>query len=205
MSESPGADRGEGDRKYSTITGSTNTSNHMSTTTTASEPTSASTRTAPRIPPGMHTVTPHLVCANTPAAIEFYKKAFGAAEITRIAGPDGRIWHAQIKIGDSPIMLVDEFPEMGSRGPKSIGATPVTLHLYVDNADVTFNQAVRAGCSVRMPLADMFWGDRYGLLEDPFGHSWSVATHQRDICEEELAEIARNMHMGPECGGGASA
>jgi len=155
-----------------------------------------------RIPPGMHTVTPHLVCAGASAAIEFYKNAFGAAEMSRVAGPDGRIWNAQIKIGDSPVMLVDEFPEMGSRGPRALGGTAVTIHLYVDDADVTFAQAVRAGCTVRMPLADMFWGDRYGLLDDPFGHSWSIATHQRDVCEDELAAVVQKFAAeGGGCGG----
>ena len=174
-------------------------------TTTMPTVTKPSRRTVPTVPPTMHTVTPHLVCADTPAAIAFYKKAFGAEEISRLAGPDGRIWHAQIKIGDSPVMLVDEFPEMGSRGPKSLGGTAVTLHLYVDDAEVTFAQAVRAGCSVRMPLADMFWGDRYGVLEDPFGHSWSVAMHLRDVCEDELAEAVRQISAGSGmcCGGQA--
>jgi uncharacterized glyoxalase superfamily protein PhnB len=151
----------------------------------------------------MHTITPHLVCADAAAAIEFYKKAFGAAETGRVTGPNGRIWHAQVKIGDSPLMLVDEFPEMGSRGPKALGGTAVTIHLYVDDADATFDHAVRAGCTVCMPLADMFWGDRYGLLQDPFGHSWSVATHQRDVCEEEMAAAIKQISENPEmgCGG----
>lgn len=173
---------------------------NSSTVSTASQP---ATRRAPSVPPGMHTVTPHLVCSDTPAAIAFYKKAFGAHEISRLAGPDGRIWHAQIKIGDSFVMLVDEFPEMDSRGPKTLGGSPVTLHLYVDDADVTFRQAVGAGCTVRIPLADMFWGDRYGLLEDPFGHSWSVATHQRDVCEDELAAAVRQVSANPGMCSGA--
>lgn len=176
----------------------------MSTKTTNAPAPSSAQSTPPRIPIGMHTVTPHLVCAGASAAIEFYQRAFGAAEITRVAGPDGRIWHAQIKIGDSPVMLVDEFPEMGSRGPKALGGTAVTIHLFVDDADVTFAQAVRAGCTVRMPLADMFWGDRYGLVDDPFGHSWSIATHQRDVCEEELAQVVQKIALsGDFCGGAA--
>lgn len=168
----------------------------MSTTTAPATSASARTSDTPRIPPDMHTITPHLVCADAAAAIEFYKKAFGAAEVGRVAGPDGRIWHAQVKIGDSHLMLVDEFPAMGSRGPKSLGGSPVTIHLYVDDADATFAHAVKSGCTVCMPLADMFWGDRYGVLVDPFGHSWSIATHMRDVCEDEIAaavkEIAAN-------------
>jgi len=174
----------------------------MNTTTLPKR--AATHRTTPRIPPGMHTVTPHLVCAGAAAAIEFYKKAFGAAEVSRVAGPDGRIWNAQIKIGDSHLMLVDEFPEMGSRGPRALGGTAVTIHLYVDDADVTFAQAVRSGCTVRMPLADMFWGDRYGLLDDPFGHSWSVATHQRDVCEDELAVAMQQVVAHGGCGSSSS-
>lgn len=170
-------------------------------TTTAPEKTRNPARPVSRVPEDMHTLTPHLVCADSAAAIEFYKKAFGAAEIMRLAGPDGRIWHARIKIGDSHVMLVDEFPEMGSRGPLGLGGSAVTLHLYVDDADVTFAQAVRAGCTVCMPLADMFWGDRYGVLKDPFGHSWSVATHQRDVCEDELAAAARAFAAHPDCPG----
>lgn len=168
----------------------------MNTTTTPPKSSASSARSVPRVPPGMRTVTPHLVCASSAAAIEFYEKAFGAAEVSRLAGPDGRIWHAQIKIGDSHLMLVDEFPEMGSRGPKALGGSPVTIHLYVDDADVTFAQAVRAGCTVRMPLEDMFWGDRYGIVEDPFGHGWSIAHHQRDVCEDEIAAAVRNFSSG---------
>jgi PhnB protein len=138
------------------------------------------------IPEGMHTITPHLVCAGAADAIEFYKKAFNAKERGRMAGPGGKLIHAQLSIGDSALMLVDEFPEMGGVGPKSLKGTPVTMHLYVENADAAFTQAVAAGATVKMPLADMFWGDRYGLLEDPFGHQWSIATHMRDLSPEQM-------------------
>jgi len=139
------------------------------------------------IPEGYHTLTPHLVVKGASQAIEFYKKAFGAEEIIRLPGPDGKsLMHAAIKIGDSPLFLADEFPGMGSMGPHSIGGTPVTIHVYVEDVDTVFNQAVAAGAQVRMPLADMFWGDRYGLITDPFGHSWSLATHKEDLTPEEI-------------------
>jgi PhnB protein len=144
------------------------------------------------IPEGHHTLTPHLVVKGASQAIEFYKKAFGAEEITRVPGPDGKsLIHAAIKIGDSRLFLVDEFPEMGSRGPHSIGGTSVTIHVYVEDVDTVFNQAVTAGAQVRMPLADMFWGDRYGLVTDPFGHSWSLATHKEDLTPDEISKRAQ--------------
>ena len=138
------------------------------------------------IPPGMHSVTPHLVCAGAANAIEFYKKAFKAEELGRIDGPDGKLVHGMIKIGDSMLMLVDEYPEWDSLGPNARKGTSVTLHLYVEDADTQFKQAIDAGCSVRMPLDDMFWGDRYGIVQDPFGHLWSIATHIRDASPEEI-------------------
>ena len=134
----------------------------------------------------LHTVTPHLVCAGAADAIEFYKKAFGAEEIIRLPGPDGKIMHACLKIGDSAIMLADEFPAFGSRGPKALGGSPVTIHLNVDDADAFAGRAADAGAKITMPVADMFWGDRYGQLEDPFGHRWSVAHHVRDMTAEEI-------------------
>ncbi len=143
------------------------------------------------IPEGMHTVTPHLVCAGAADAIEFYKKAFNAVERGRMPGPDGRLMHAQITIGDSSIMLVDEMPEWGALGPKALKGTPVTIHLYVEDADAAFERAVAAGATVKMPLEDMFWGDRYGRVEDPFGHSWSIATHIRDVSPEEMQQAAQ--------------
>lgn len=152
-----------------------------------------STPAVKAIPEGMHALTPHLVCAGAADAIEFYKKAFNAVELVRLPGPQGRLMHASLRIGDSTLMLVDEMPEHGALGPKALKGSPVTIHLYVENADATFEQAVAAGAKVTMPLADMFWGDRYGQLEDPFGHRWSVATHQRDVTPEEMQEAMRKM------------
>ncbi|MFC0134559.1 glyoxalase [Massilia eurypsychrophila] len=143
------------------------------------------------IPEGMHSVTPHLVIAGAADAIEFYKKAFGAVEHARMAGPGGKVMHAQITIGDSHVMLADDFPDWGSVGPKALGGTPVTLHLYVPNADEVFQRALDAGATVKMPICDAFWGDRYGILTDPFGHSWSVATHIKDMTPEEMAEAGK--------------
>lgn len=145
------------------------------------------------IPEGMHTVTPHLVCARAAEAIEFYKRAFGAHELSRLPGDDGRIMHAALRIGGSVIMLTEECPEWNSLGPLALKGSPVTLHLYVEDADRSFDQAVAAGATVRMPVAEMFWGDRYGVLEDPFGHRWSVATHVRDLAPEEIQDGMRRM------------
>jgi uncharacterized glyoxalase superfamily protein PhnB len=138
------------------------------------------------IPEGMHSLTPHLVCKGAGDAIEFYKRAFNAVEIGRMPGPDGKLMHAQIRIGDSALMLVDEMPDWGVLGPKTLGGSPVTIHLYVEDADAAFTQAEAAGAKVKMPLADMFWGDRYGQVEDPFGHYWSIATHTRDLTPDEI-------------------
>lgn len=143
------------------------------------------------VPEGMRTVTPHLTCGGAADAIEFYKRAFGAVELTRLPGPGGKLLHAMIRIDDSNVMLVDEFPAHGSFGPKAMKGSPVTLHLYVDDVDAVFRRAVDAGAKVTMPVADMFWGDRYGRLEDPFGHQWSVATHVRDVKPEEMQEAMR--------------
>jgi uncharacterized glyoxalase superfamily protein PhnB len=151
----------------------------------------ASTTVKP-IPDGMRSVTPHLVCDGAAAAIDFYKAAFGATEGGRMPGPDGRLMHAQITIGDSAVMLVDENPKFGMLGPKSLKGTPVTIHLYVPDVDAFVARAVAAGAKVVMPLADMFWGDRYGLLEDPFGHRWSVATHIKDLSPAEWAQAMKD-------------
>ncbi len=134
----------------------------------------------------LHTVTPHLVCSSAAKAIEFYKEAFGAKEVMRLAGPDGSLWHACVTIGDSAVMLVDEFPGMGSVGPKALKGTPVTIHLNVPDVDGVVEQAVATGAKVIMPVGDMFWGDRYGIVEDPFGHKWSVATHLRAMTVDEI-------------------
>jgi PhnB protein len=145
------------------------------------------------IPEGMHTVTPHLICAGAADAIEFYKKAFNAIETGRLSDPQGKLMHAGIRIGDSVVMLVDEFPDWGKFGPKSLKGSPVTIHLYVEDVDATFERAVGAGAKITMPLEDTFWGDRYGVLEDPFGHHWSVATHVRDVSPEEMQQAAQKM------------
>jgi PhnB protein len=144
------------------------------------------------IPEGFHTVTPYLVVKGASEAIEWYERAFGAEEVERMPMPDGeRLMHALVRIGDSFVMLADELPESGSKGPKALGGTPVTLNLYVEDVDAVFERAVASGAEVTMPVADMFWGDRYGRLVDPFGHSWSIATHIRDVSPEEIAEAAK--------------
>lgn len=145
------------------------------------------------IPEGMHSLTPHLVCADAAAAIEFYKKAFNAVEVMRLPGPDGKLMHASLRVGDSALMLVDESPDWGMLGPKALKGTPVTIHLYVPDTDAAVAQAVAAGAKVTMPAADMFWGDRYAQLEDPFGHRWSVATHQRDLSLQQIQAGMREM------------
>jgi len=148
------------------------------------------------IPPDFHALTPHLVCHGAAQAIDFYVKAFGAIELARLPGPDGRLMHAMLRIGDSPLMLVDDFPEHGSQSPLALKGSPVTLHHYVENADAAFARAVDAGARVIMPLADMFWGDRYGVLEDPFGHRWSIATHLRACTPEEMKAAMATMCSG---------
>jgi PhnB protein len=150
------------------------------------------------IPDGMHSLTPYLICANAADAIKFYAKAFNAVEQFSMPGPGGKVMHACLKIGDSMLMLTDEWPDHNTLGPNSLKGTPVMIHHYVEDVDASFKQAVDAGATVVMPVADMFWGDRYGQLKDPFGHSWSLATHKRDLSPEE---IQKNMQaMGSECG-----
>jgi PhnB protein len=142
-------------------------------------------------PSGMHTVTPHLVCAGAADAIRFYINAFGAVEECRLPGPDGKIMHAMIRIGDSAVMLADEFPECGGLSPKSLNGSPVTLHLYVEDVDAAMQRAADAGGEVTMPPQDMFWGDRYGQMRDPYGHRWSLATHIRDVTPDEMQEAMK--------------
>ena len=137
-------------------------------------------------PEGYHTATPYLIVRDAARAIEFYKKAFGAKELMRMAEPSGKIGHAEIKIGDSPIMLADEVPGMGYRSPESLGGSPVSILLYVEDVDAVFNQAVAAGAKVQRPVADQFYGDRTGGVTDPFGHVWYVATHIEDVSPEEM-------------------
>lgn len=155
-----------------------------------------------KIPQGMHSVTPHLICAGAARAIDFYVKAFGATESARLPGPDGRLMHAAVRIGDSTVMLVDEMPEWGALSPKSLKGSPVTIHLYVDDVDAFVARAVKAGAKVTMPVEDAFWGDRYGKLEDPFGHHWSVATPVREVSMEEAQKAMNQMASSmqkPEC------
>lgn len=142
------------------------------------------------IPDGYHSLTPYLVVSGGAAAIDFYRKAFGAQELMRMPGPDGKLMHAEIKIGDSILMLGDENPQMGARSPKSLGGTPASVLLYVENVDAVFDRAVKAGAKVVMPVEDMFWGDRYAKLEDPFGHLWQLATHKEDVTPEEMGRRA---------------
>ena len=146
------------------------------------------------IPPDYHTVSPHLAVRGGVEAMEFYKKAFSAEERGRIMTPDGKqLMHGEVKIGDSIVMLGEENPQRGCPGPQSVGGTTVSLYLYVQDADRVFNQATAAGAKSVMPVADMFWGDRYGKLEDPFGHHWSVATHVRDVSPEEAQQAMQKM------------
>jgi PhnB protein len=151
------------------------------------------TARAKSIPDGMHTVTPHLICAGAADAIEFYKKAFGATEKSRLPSSDGRLLHAAIQIGDSTVMLTDEWLQMEALGPNALKGSPVTIHLYVDDVDAFTARAVAAGAKMKMPVNDMFWGDRYGQLEDPFGHRWSVATHLRVVSPEEMQQAMQKM------------
>jgi PhnB protein len=138
------------------------------------------------IPDGYHTVTPYLIVKDAARAIEFYKKAFGASELMRLVMPGGKVGHAEIKIGNSPIMLADEFPEMDIRGPQALGGTPVGILLYLDDVDARFSQAIAAGATVDRPVKDQFYGDRSGTLVDPFGHKWTIATHKEDVAPEEM-------------------
>lgn len=142
------------------------------------------------IPQGYHTVTPYLVVNDGNRALEFYKKAFGAIETVRMGGPGGKIGHAEFRIGDSMIMLADEMAGGGCKSPQSLGGSPVSIFLYVDDVDSVFNQAVNAGAKTEMPPQDMFWGDRYGKLTDPFGHNWALATHIEDVAPEEMKRRA---------------
>lgn len=143
------------------------------------------------IPKGYHTVTPYLAVKDAAKAIEFYKRAFGAKEVDRMPGPGGQgIMHAEITIGDSHVMLSDEFPGSGCSSPQSLGGTTCQIFLYVQDVDSAYQQAVSAGATAKMPPADMFWGDRFGQLADPFGHQWGLATHKEDVSPEEMKKRA---------------
>jgi PhnB protein len=143
------------------------------------------------IPEGYHSVTPYLIVSGAAAALEFYEKAFGAVEVLRIDAPDGKVGHAEVKIGDSHVMLADEFPDMGAASPKTVGGSPVGLLLYVPDVDAVFSRAVSAGATVRYPVNDKFYGDRAGTVVDPFGHQWTVATHKEDLSVEEVQRRAK--------------
>ena len=147
-------------------------------------------------PPHMQVLSPHLVCAGAADAIAFYKKAFGATEMVRMPGKDGKLMHACVEVCGSSVMLADEMREWGALSPKTLKGTPVTIHLYVDDVDQFVKRAVKAGATVKMPVADMFWGDRYGVIEDPFGHRWSIATHQRAVTDKEMREAMKAMQSG---------
>ena len=138
------------------------------------------------IPEGLHSLTPHITVRDAAKAIEYYKRAFGAEEKGRFAGPDGKIMHASLRIGDSALYLNDEFPEMGCSSPLTHGGSGVTLHLYVEDVDTVYKRAIDAGAKSTMPVADQFWGDRYGTLTDPFGHNWSIATHKEELTPDEM-------------------
>lgn len=152
------------------------------------------------IPEGMHSLTPYLIIKDAPAAIAFYQEAFGAQELTRLQWPDGRMMHASIKIGDSVLMMSEEMPEFGGVGPKGLGGSPVTIHLYVEDVDAAWKKAIDAGCTATMPQDDTFWGDRFGGMTDPFGHNWSLAQHVRDVSPEEMMKAASDMDMSTMCG-----
>ena len=144
-------------------------------------------KTVKPIPDGCRTVTPYLIIRNAAEAIEFYKKAFGATEVCCMRGPDGKsVMHAEIRIGDSLVYLGDECPDMGIRSPETLGGTTASVMLYVEDVDATFAQAVAAGAKSRMDPQNMFWGDRFGKLTDPYGHDWAVATHVEDVSAEEM-------------------
>ena len=148
------------------------------------------------IPEGYHSVTPYLCCRNAGAAIDFYKKAFGATELMRMGAPGEKIGHADIQIGDSHLMLADEFPEMGFLSPQTVGGSPVMIHLYVEDADATTARAVAAGARVVKPVEDQFYGDRGGQLDGPFGHKWYISTRKEDLSFDEVRQRAAKMMGG---------
>jgi PhnB protein len=154
------------------------------------------TKTKP-IPDGYHTATPYLIVKEAARAIEFYKRAFGAVELVRMPGPNGTVMHAEIKIGDSPIMLADECPEMKALSPQSIGGSPIFLVLYVGDVDAVTRQAIAAGATVERPVQNQFYGDRSGTLVDPFGHRWTVGTHIEDVSPEEMQRRMEAMTKQP--------
>jgi len=148
------------------------------------------------IPDGYHGATPYLTVKNASGAIEFYKKAFGATELFRMGAPDGKIGHAEIKIGDAIIMLSDEYPEMNVLSPETIGGSPVTIHLYVEDVDAMAANTIAAGAKVIRAVEDQFYGDRGGKFQDPFGHTWWLATHKEDVSPEEMEQRAAKLFGG---------
>ncbi len=148
------------------------------------------------IPAGLHSLTPHLVVRGAKEAIAFYTQAFGAVEESRMPTPDGGILHAQLRVGDSRLFVADEGPHGATKAPKSVGGSTASLMLYVENVDATYDQAVKAGATAKAPLQDMFWGDRWGMVEDPFGHVWQLATHKEDLTPEEMGRRAQAMFQG---------
>jgi len=142
------------------------------------------------IPEGHHAITPYLVVHDAPAALDFYQRAFDAKELGRMNAPNGKVAHAEIKIGDSIVMLSDEMPEMGAQSPRTLKGSAVGLFIYTADVDSAFDRAVAAGATAKAPVTDMFWGDRWGLLEDPFGHQWQIATHKEDLSAEEIGKRA---------------
>lgn len=140
------------------------------------------------VPEGYHTLTPYLTIRDAARAIEFYKEAFGAIERGAMKGPDGKVVHAELMIGDSIVMLGEENPQFGALSPQAIGGSGMGLHIYLDGVDAAFDRAVKAGAEVEMPVADQFWGDRYGKLRDPFGHKWSIGTHVKDMSMDEMKQ-----------------
>lgn len=147
-------------------------------------------------PHGLNTITAYLTCAGADDAIDFYKAAFGAEEVMRLPGPQGKLMHACLALFGSHIFLSDEFPDFGNVSPKRLNGTPVSIHVFVADADAAIARAAAAGAQVLMPAADMFWGDRFGMIEDPFGHRWSLATHQRDMTAEEIQAAMANQEHG---------
>ncbi|MDR3678050.1 MAG: VOC family protein [Acidobacteriota bacterium] len=154
------------------------------------------------VPDGTHSITAHLMVRQATKAIEFYQKAFGAQVLGVHKTPDGKVMHATLKVGDSQFMLADEFPGMSNPAAQTLGGSPVVINLYSENVDTLFNQAVTAGATVKMPLANQFWGDRYGQIVDPFGHSWALGAHIEDVAPEEMERRANAIfaEMGKKAG-----
>jgi uncharacterized glyoxalase superfamily protein PhnB len=198
-------------KKTKRATKATKSAKRTSTRRAARPAKKAAPRRRPQaVPPGFQTVTPHLAISGAARAIDFYKRAFGAKERSRMPGPDGStVMHAELRIGNSIVFVADEYPNMGCRSPQTLGGSTGSLHLYVPNVDQAFARAVAAGAEVRMAVADMFWGDRYAKVADPFGHEWGLASHKEDLTPKQIAERAREffgrMREGQGGGSGSGA